>query len=362
VLKMHGYDIAVIGAGPAGATLARLLNARYKVLLIDKRKLDTPYCSGDINKCCGGLLAPDAQKVLARLGLGLPEHVLVGQQLFMVRTIDLQNSQERFYQRHYLNLDREKFDRWLVSLVPERVDRCFNHYFRSMERTGQGYKLKLSNQGREFTVPAKVVIGADGAGSQIRKTCFPEIASPRKYIAIQEWFEVPEELPYLSAVFDDEITDFYAWTISKDNYLLIGAALNSGEQAGAKFRLLKDKLRAYGFKFGEPVKKEGAIILRPQRVKDIYPGREGIALVGEAAGWISPSSAEGISYAVNSAYLLAKSLDYDLDNFLHYYDNYTAAMRRNILIKNMKSPFMYNRSLRRLVMATGLQSLEVYKM
>jgi geranylgeranyl diphosphate/geranylgeranyl-bacteriochlorophyllide a reductase len=30
------YDIAIIGAGPAGATLARLIGRQYKTLLIDK--------------------------------------------------------------------------------------------------------------------------------------------------------------------------------------------------------------------------------------------------------------------------------------------------------------------------------------
>ncbi len=34
------YDIAIIGAGPAGATLARLVAGRYRVLLVDKRQLD----------------------------------------------------------------------------------------------------------------------------------------------------------------------------------------------------------------------------------------------------------------------------------------------------------------------------------
>ena len=33
------YDVAIIGAGPAGATLARLIGGRYKVLLIEKRQL-----------------------------------------------------------------------------------------------------------------------------------------------------------------------------------------------------------------------------------------------------------------------------------------------------------------------------------
>ena len=30
------YDVAIIGAGPAGTTLARLIGDQYKVLLIEK--------------------------------------------------------------------------------------------------------------------------------------------------------------------------------------------------------------------------------------------------------------------------------------------------------------------------------------
>lgn len=37
---MKHYDITIIGAGPAGSTLARELGKKYKVLLVDKRPLD----------------------------------------------------------------------------------------------------------------------------------------------------------------------------------------------------------------------------------------------------------------------------------------------------------------------------------
>ncbi|HZX45839.1 MAG TPA: NAD(P)-binding protein [Clostridia bacterium] len=118
------YDIAIIGAGPAGATLARLLGKDYKVLLLERRQLIKP-AEGCFEKCCGGLIAPDAQQMLAKLGLGVPKEILVGPQLFTVRTIDIQNNIERYYQRHYINIDRERFDRWLVSLIPPAVDiRC----------------------------------------------------------------------------------------------------------------------------------------------------------------------------------------------------------------------------------------------
>ena len=58
------FDLAVVGAGPAGATLARLLAGRYRVLLLDRRPLWDEGPARDCDKACGGLLAPDAQRML----------------------------------------------------------------------------------------------------------------------------------------------------------------------------------------------------------------------------------------------------------------------------------------------------------
>ena len=67
------YDIAIVGAGPAGSTLARLLGDRYRILLVDRRRLDlAPAHRRHSAKPCGGLLAPSAQHELARQGLGVP--------------------------------------------------------------------------------------------------------------------------------------------------------------------------------------------------------------------------------------------------------------------------------------------------
>ncbi|MEN6425723.1 MAG: FAD-dependent monooxygenase [Phycisphaerales bacterium] len=48
--------MAIIGAGPAGAMLARLIGRQYRVLLVDRRPLDGPD-ELSRGKCCGGLLA-----------------------------------------------------------------------------------------------------------------------------------------------------------------------------------------------------------------------------------------------------------------------------------------------------------------
>ena len=112
------YDIAIIGLGPAGSTLARLLSPKYKVIAIDKKVF-----GGDgFQKPCGGLISADAQKALASFDLTLPKDVLVDPQIFAVKTIDLKNRLIRHYQRFYINLDRHKFDLWLESIIPERVE------------------------------------------------------------------------------------------------------------------------------------------------------------------------------------------------------------------------------------------------
>lgn len=100
------YDVAIIGAGPAGATLARLIGDRYRVLLVDRRRSVSAADKAIANKCCGGLLAQDAQKMFSKMGLGLPRSVLVDPQLFVVRAVDIQQRLERYYQRFYVNMDR----------------------------------------------------------------------------------------------------------------------------------------------------------------------------------------------------------------------------------------------------------------
>jgi len=352
------YDIVIVGAGPAGANLARLIGGKYKVLLIDKRDLENENPQNRGNKCCGGLLAPDAQKIIAKLGLGMPKDILVNPQLFAVRTIDLTNNLERLYQRFYYNMDREKFDRWLVSILPAGIEKKFNCFFKSFAEIPGGYEIRYTNNGQEISAKTRVIVGADGASSKLRKSISKDENIPEKYISIQEWFQCPDVMPYFTAIFDEEISDFYSWIIPKENYMILGAALRPRENTREKFEILKTKLTKLGFNFENKIKTEGAFIYRPRKTSQLYVGRDGIALVGEAAGAISPSSAEGISYALKSSLYLAESLEEGIDGFLNRYRKKSKDIKLNLRLKNLKSPAMYNPFLRQLAMKSGLQSIK----
>lgn len=350
------YDVAIIGAGPAGATLARAIGRKYRVLLVDKK--DASPEGSHPGKCCGGLLAPDAQKMLARMGVALPRSVIVGPQIFVVRSMDLDSGPERFYQRFYINIDRHKFERWLLSMIPQDVETRFSCRLAGIEPDGAGYRLRIYRDNRGETVRTRVVVGADGASSQVRRLLYPGLAGPRRYLALQEWYYSEETPPYFSAIFDPAVTDFYAWTIPKEKTLLLGAALAPGRTAAAKFTLLKEKLEVRGYCLKEVIKRESALLLRP-RTGEILTGRQGALLIGEAAGWISPSSAEGLSYAFASALLAAKALSGGLLPAAAEYRKLSAPLRGKIFLKNIKAPFICYPPLRRLIMTSGLSSMAV---
>lgn len=352
------YDITIIGAGPAGANLARLVGQGYKVLLIDKRNLNESNYKAA--KCCGGLLAPDSQKMIASLGLGIPKDILVDPQLFAVRTIDLSADMERLYQRHYYNMDREKFDRWLVSLIPDRVDKRFDAVIKGFEKTQEGYEIRYVSNGKEEVVHTQILVGADGANSKVRRLLLNDKSTIKTYVAIQEWFESDVDSSYYTAIFDPDTTDFYSWIIPKDNYLILGSALKPNDNTVEKFELLKEKLGKRGLCFDKKVRREGAFILRPGLTSNVFAGKENIVLIGEAAGAISPSSAEGISYALRTSHYLAESLNAGLDDFLGGYKRRLASIKANILIKNLKCPFMYNSILRYMAMKSGFMSIRDY--
>jgi flavin-dependent dehydrogenase len=97
-------------------------------------------------------------------------------------------------------------------------------------------------------------------------------------------------------------------------------------------------------------------------MRQLSTGGQGIALLGEAGGWISPSSAEGISYAFKSALILGETLRTTPDGFEKRYSEDTRHLRRNIFLKTLKSHFIFDPRLRKVVMRCGLLSMEVYKL
>lgn len=131
------------------------------------------------------------------------------------------------------------------------------------------------------------------------------------------------------------------------------------EHCREQFEIQKQRLSDYGFCFGEPLRTEACQVLRPKSPFDVCSGRDGAFLIGEAAGLISPSSLEGISFAVNSARKLAETLNLGLENANRRYARRLVPMRMKIMLKVMKTPFMYDPFLRRIVMKSGLSTIKI---
>ena len=349
------YDVAVIGAGPAGATFARLAAEEgRRILLID----------GQNERCkkpCGGLLAPDAQKALAHFDLTLPKSVLVDPQIFSVRTIDICRGQTRHYARHYLNIDRYAFDRWLVSLVPDTVE-IFRGRCTDVQRANGVFRLTLRGGGRVCDIHAARIVGADGANSLVRKRFFPT-DKVMHYVAIQQWFTGANGLaPFYSCLFDEKTSESCSWSICKDDYFIFGGCFTP-KDCRAAFEAQKTRLRdALHFDFSGCVKTEACLALRPRRPRDFQTGADGVYLIGEAAGFISPSSFEGISSAILSGSLLAESFGNSTEDgeIARLYHRKTFRLRCKLTLKIAKRWFMYTPLVREWIMRTGVGSIRLW--
>ena len=346
------YDVVIVGAGPAGSNLARLLDGeKYKVLLLDG--------SENGEKVCGGLLSPDAQDILAKYGMNIPTDVLASPQLFSVKTIDLRDGLTRYYRRSYFNVDRKKFDEFLKGMAKaETVKcRCVN-----IAKDENGFVLTLEGD-IKGKIGCKYLVGADGAASVVRRKLFGN-KKIYKYTAIQQWFDAGDEKPYYACVFDNETSSGCSWIFFKDGKMVFGGAFEK-QGSRAAFEAQKQKLIDQGFVpaklFEEPIKTEACLVNRPKIGKGIFMGADGAFLVGEAAGLISPSSFEGISFALSSGEILADIMNRcdSADKMHRKYKKRTHKLKIKAYIRVLKRPFMYGKVLRHLVMKSGVQAMKL---
>lgn len=355
------YDVIIVGAGPAGATLARHLPSTYRVLLVDRRTLsDRAETAPRRDKPCGGLISPDAQRLLAHMGIGLPQDLLVDPQVFAVRSIDWQSGIERYYQRHYINVDRGSFDRYLVSLVGSQVTIRGSTRVTRIEPGPAGARVELSTGSHRYSETCTVLAAADGANSFVRRQLL-DCGSRQSgwYLAIQDTYRAEVLPPYFTVLFDPALTDFYSWAIPKNGTVLVGTAIKHGRGATDRHERAVAHLAASGYRLGARTSRRYASLERPRRRKDIRGGAGQTIFVGEAAGLISPSSAEGLSYAFASALTAADVLRRSLDNPAARYTRRLGDLRWNILAKNAKSLVMYTPGLRKLIMRCGISALAV---
>ena len=346
------YDIAIVGAGPAGAIYAKevaQLCPELKIILIDGQSRESA-------KPCGGLLAPDAQKLLAKFDLVLPKSILEDPQIFAVETIDINQKIVKYYQRHYLNMDRYAFDQWLLSLVPSHVT-IQNGKCTKINKKESIYELYIKSNGNEIQLNSKFIVGADGGKSIVRRTFFAPINV--QYVAIQQWFENKgQRFPYYSCIFDSKTSDSCSWTIHKGDYVIFGGAFAKKDCRSA-FDSQKSRLEAFlGNSFGESIKTEACLVSSPRGMKDFCTGNDSVFLIGEAAGFISASSFEGLSSAMLSGKILADAFikSKALKNIQITYKRKTINLRLKLCGKAIKRAILCNPFTRLVIMKSGIQS------
>ncbi len=309
-------DVIVVGAGPAGSTAAKLLADRgYSVLLVDSSNFPRhKTCASWINR-----LAFERFTYLQDSLSDLIENPFYGV-AFYDRLIEREARYLESRPSGYLSL-RSKFDDGLRKIAMEAgasfLGGCA---VASVIEERDGVRVRLAD-GRKLS--GRILIGADGASSRVAvQAGLRKGWSPRDYVLCAN-ADVPFPPERISAFYGErrplrvfiEYSGIqgYGWIFPKKHHICvgIGAMLEDGRSIRPLFRefihALRDRNqipsdlpegRVY-FDI-DPV---GGVFRTPSLVR----GR--MMLIGDAAGFVSGSTGEGIYPAMVSAEIAAGLID-----------------------------------------------------
>ncbi len=296
------YDVVVVGGGPAGATVAHeLARAGRSVMLLDK--------AGRI-KPCGGAIPPRLIR-----DYRIPDELLCAR----IASARMIPPSGRFVDMPIDGgfvgmVDRDRFDEWLRVRAAEAGAVRETGQFESIARDpdGSARVVFTRKDGSQAEARTRVVVGADGANSQIAKG---EIAGGDKVKLVFAYHEIIESPAEASDAFHPTRCDVhYVGRFSPDFYSWVfphGATTSIGTGSAHKGFGLRPSIaelrRELGLENQRTIRKEGAPIpLKPLKRWD--NGRD-VIVVGDAAGCVAPSSGEGIYYAMASASFAAEAVE-----------------------------------------------------
>ncbi len=173
--------------------------------------------------------------------------------------------------------------------------------FQAIERDERGTRVVFRDKatGARRELATRLVIGADGARSNVGKAEVPGGDTIPYVIAYHEIIEAPESGVYdperCDVVYDGTISpDFYGWVFPHGTRASVGMGTGvDGVDLKAATSALR---RASGLEGCRTIRKEGAPI--PLKPLDCWDNGRDVLLAGDAAGVVAPSSGEGIYYAM----------------------------------------------------------------